>query len=169
MDNIENSIKEFLEYQDELSLIGNAISVLHFDMSTVMPEKGVKRRSEVLSYLSGLNYKLENNSKYKELVKNLFHNIEKLNDKEKAMVKKAKKSLDFMTKIPEKEYMEYSLLISGSEKVWENAREKNDYKLFKDTLEKIVDFNKKIADYVGYEDTPYDALLDDYEIGRAHV
>lgn len=165
MDNIENSIKEFLEYQDELSLIGNAISVLHFDMSTVMPEKGVKRRSEVLSYLSGLNYKLENNSKYKELVKNLFHNIEKLNDKEKAMVKKAKKSLDFMTKIPEKEYMEYSLLISGSEKVWENAREKNDYKLFKDTLEKIVDFNKKIADYVGYEDTPYDALLDDYEPG----
>lgn len=165
MNELKNNVEKFIEYQNELSLIGNAMSVLHFDMSTVMPNEGVKRRSEVLGYLSGLNFKLENNPEYMDLVNNLFDNLEKLNDKEKAMVKKAKKSLDLMTKIPEEEYMEYSLLVSKSEKIWENAREKNDYSLFKETLEKIVTFNKKIAGYIGYEETPYDALLDQYEPG----
>ena len=70
-----------------------------------------------------------------------------------------------MKKNPEKEYLEYSTLVAGAETHWADARAKNDYEAFKPILEKIVNFNKKIAGYIGYEDTPYDALLDLYEPG----
>jgi len=165
LENYKESFKRFLEIQEEMKNIGDAQGVLYWDMATIMPSKGVERRSEVVGYLSQLMYKLETGKEYQDLVFGLYEHLEEMNDKEKAMVKAAKKSLDFMKKIPEEEYLEYSKLVASGETYWAEAREKNDYESFKPILERIVYFNKKIAGYIGYEKTPYDALLDMYEPG----
>ncbi|HSL87356.1 MAG TPA: carboxypeptidase M32 [Bacteroidales bacterium] len=165
MENYKDGFKRFLEIQEEMKNIGDAQGVLYWDMVTIMPSKGVERRSDVIGYLSQLMYKLETSDEYNNLVYSLYEHYEEMDDKEKAMVKAAKKSLDFMKKIPEEEYLEYSKLVASGENYWAKARENNDYESFKPILEKIVFFNKKIADYMGYEDTPYDALLDLYEPG----
>lgn len=47
--------------------------------------------------------------------------------------------------------------------VWVEARQKSDFTLFKDQLKVIVDLVREKADMIGYEDHPYDALLDEYE------
>lgn len=165
MENYKEAFKRYLEIQEEMKNISDAQGVLHWDMATIMPPKSVERRSEVLTYLSQLHFKLETGTEYGELVDGLYTHLEEMNDQEKAMIKDAKKSLDLMRKIPEEEYLEYSKLVASGETYWAEAREKNDYESFKPILEKIVFFNKKIAHYVGFEDTPYDALLDMYEAG----
>jgi carboxypeptidase Taq len=165
LENYKDGFKRFLEIQEEMKNIGNATSVLYWDMATIMPSKGIERRTEVMGYLSKLMYNLETSKEYNDLVYSLNERLEEMDDKEKAMVKAAKKSLDFMNKIPEEEYLEYSKLVASGENYWADARSKNDYEAFKPILEKIVYFNKKIAGYIGYEETPYDALLDLYEPG----
>lgn len=165
MENLKDNMEKFRGFLEEISNINNATSVLHWDMATAIPPKGVERRSEVIGYLSQLAYKIEVREDYVELVNDLYKNLDKLDDKEKAMVKDAKKSVDFKTKIPPEEYLEYSILTAKGESLWAEAKKKNDYEAFKPTLKKIVEFNKKIAEYIGYGETPYDALLDIYEPG----
>lgn len=165
MENYKEGFKKFLEYQLELKNIADASGVLYWDLSTIMPPKGVERRSEVIGYLSQMSFKIETSEEYGNLVDALYDHYDEMDDREKAMIKSAKKSLDFMKKIPEEEYLEYSTLVAGAETHWAEARAKNDYEAFKPILKKIVYFNKKIAGYIGYEDTPYDALLDLYEPG----
>ena len=47
--------------------------------------------------------------------------------------------------------------------VWQKAREHNSFKEFAPHLEKIVQLSRKKADLLGYQEHPYDALLDLYE------
>ncbi|MCL2473106.1 MAG: carboxypeptidase M32, partial [Treponema sp.] len=52
-----------------------------------------------------------------------------------------------------------------SQAAWAVARRDNDFSSFLPHLEKMVEFSKKKAFYWGYNDNPYDGLLDIYEGG----
>ncbi|TLY00951.1 MAG: carboxypeptidase M32, partial [Thaumarchaeota archaeon] len=46
---------------------------------------------------------------------------------------------------------------------WRQAREKSDFKMYQPHLKNMIEIKKQIADKIGYEKHPYDALLDTYE------
>ena len=48
---------------------------------------------------------------------------------------------------------------------WLEARKDNRFNAFCQPLEKVVDFKKREADMLGFEEHPYDALLNDYDRG----
>src|SRR3989441_6484073 len=54
---------------------------------------------------------------------------------------------------------------SLSTQIWREARRRNDFPGFRPALAEMVDFARREADYIGFEDHPYDALLDRYEPG----
>ena len=47
--------------------------------------------------------------------------------------------------------------------VWREAREKSDFMMYAPHLKKMIEIKKQIAEKIGYEKHPYDALLDTYE------
>ncbi|MFM7321249.1 MAG: carboxypeptidase M32, partial [Armatimonadota bacterium] len=49
--------------------------------------------------------------------------------------------------------------------VWVEARAKSDYAAFAPTFSRILDLLRRQADCLGWKETPYDALLDQYEPG----
>jgi carboxypeptidase Taq len=49
--------------------------------------------------------------------------------------------------------------------VWQKARKEANFDAFAPYLEKNVELNRRVADALGYQDRPYDALLDRYEPG----
>lgn len=51
------------------------------------------------------------------------------------------------------EYIEYMSLLEESENIWRKAKQKNDYEIFRPTLEKIVAFNRKYVKYVETENS----------------
>ena len=167
MTNLRESFDKFMSYQLRLSNLYNALSVLHWDSSTAMPPKGSERRSEVIGFLAQEAFLIETDPELMDLVEELYTHLDELDDKEKAMVKKQKKDQDFKKKIPKEEYLEYNILVSRGENVWEEAKNNNDYASFQPVLEQIVKLSRKFAEYIGYEGTPYDALLDLYEPGVA--
>ena len=69
------------------------------------------------------------------------------------------------SKLSEKLVEEQSLASSAGLAAWYKARDAKDYSLFADALKRNVDVNRKIADALGYDNRPYDALLGRYEPG----
>jgi carboxypeptidase Taq len=49
--------------------------------------------------------------------------------------------------------------------LWVQARAESDFSIFQPILERIVSLKKQEAEALGFEDEPYDALLDNYEPG----
>jgi carboxypeptidase Taq len=48
---------------------------------------------------------------------------------------------------------------------WTEARAKDNFSIFRDDLKKMIDLVRREADYLGYDNVRYDALLDNYESG----
>jgi carboxypeptidase Taq len=48
---------------------------------------------------------------------------------------------------------------------WGKARKNSDFKSYAPLLDKMIGLKMQVAEHVGYDDKPYDALLDDYEPG----
>jgi carboxypeptidase Taq len=56
-----------------------------------------------------------------------------------------------------------SRTVSTCFRAWNDARAKNDFKVFAPALEKLVALKIKETEILGYKEHPYDALLDQYE------
>ena len=56
-----------------------------------------------------------------------------------------------MSKISKDEYAKYSSLVTKATQKWEIAKNKEDYSLFKDYLQDLIDTNKKFILYRGYK------------------
>ena len=73
---------------------------------------------------------------------------------------------DRATKISEKLAVEIARATAEGQSVWEKARPLNDWITFAPYLERIVSLKREEAAALGYQDEPYDALLDAYEQGE---
>jgi carboxypeptidase Taq len=148
---------------------GYALNVVGWDSATEAPKGAFQRRAEMMGVLSGELFQLSTNEEYQTVVYGLFERLEELSDIDKKQIIKAKKDLDKATKIPQDEFVEYNKLIGLSQRLWEDAKENDDFELFRPNLEKIIEFNKKFVGYYEIDDHPYNVLLDDFEEGMSMV
>ncbi|MFC4557345.1 carboxypeptidase M32 [Virgibacillus kekensis] len=163
MDNVKQIEKDFRELLTEQNAYREAITLIHWDMRTKIPKKGVEQRSEVVGFLSEKLHQIETSDKMKYFIDILKDNTE--DEILKKTIEDCEETYERNRKIPHNEFREYVMLQSKSESVWQEARENNDFSLFSPYLEKLVEFNKRFAGYWGYENNIYDALLHNYEPG----
>ena len=164
-----NQIFEQLKKElDRVQALEMSLVLFGWDNATQAPKEAIENTAKVMGILSGEYYNFLINDKVKGLLKQLDQEKD-LDAYEKAVLKEVKKSYEDLELIPAEEYQEYSELTSISQHVWEEAKEKNDFSIFAPTLNKIIEFQKKFADYAlekkGGFATRYDKLLNDYEEG----
>ncbi|MDL4840848.1 carboxypeptidase M32 [Aquibacillus rhizosphaerae] len=154
---------DFLNLLKEQSAYGEALALIQWDLRTKIPKKGVEQRSEVIGVLSQKLHHLSTSEQMKKIIDQLKNKTD--NKIIQKAVEECEEEFERNRKIPEEEYKQFIMLRSKSESVWQEAREKDDFTLLQPYLEKLVEFNKKFADYWGYEKNRYDALLHMYEPG----
>ncbi|RKQ37626.1 carboxypeptidase M32 [Oceanobacillus halophilus] len=154
--------EDFQDYLHEMDAYREVMMLTYWDMRTKIPKKGVDQRSEVIGFLAEKVHQLETSEKMKNF-------IDALRDADNEIVRKSieecEETYHKSSKIPTNEYKEYVKLQSKSESVWQEARKKADFTLFQPYLEQLVEYNKKFANYWGYEKNIYDALLHHFEPG----
>jgi carboxypeptidase Taq len=160
-------LEKFREFQQKQKSLGYVLNIVGWDSATEAPKAAFPRRAKMLAYVSGELFNLTTNQEYQDVVNGLFSTLEELDDSVQREVKKAKKNLDKATKIPQNEFVEYQTLVNMSQKVWEEAKENDDWDMFKDNLKKLVEFNRKFISYFDTDMHPYDVLLDDFEEGMS--
>jgi len=158
MEIFRDILKKQKAYQFVLNIVG-------WDSNTEAPRGAFAQRAEMLGVISGDLFVLSTSEEYQDVVNKLFAKIDELDNLSQREIKKAKKDMDKIVKIPKEEFVEYNKLINLSQKVWEDAKENDDFGSFKGNLEKIVEFTKKFVNYYDSESHPYNVLLDGFEEG----
>lgn len=154
--------QEFISEYKKIMHYGEAGSLIAWDLRTKAPKKGIKQRSETLSYLSERIHELQTSDRMKALIDELKTSS---NPYMRRSIELAEREYDFHHKIPVEEFKAFIELTSEAESVWQEAKEQDDFQMFQPYLEKIVDYNIRFANYWGYENHIYDAHLKHYEPG----
>ncbi|MGL4571021.1 MAG: carboxypeptidase M32 [Clostridium sp.] len=160
--------EKLCELKAEISSIekmNGALEIIYWDMQTKMPRKAIEQRSEIIEHLFGEIFNRTTSDKMGEILDYFVGNIEGLSEIDKAIIKNARKEYDYTKKLPEERYRKFVVEQSLSQGAWEDARDKNDFTIFKPHLKKMIDFQREFAEYIGYEDNKYDALLNKFEEG----
>lgn len=163
---MKKEIKRFRELIKEKKLIDSSLGILQWDLETTTPRKGKELLSEMVGYLSMKSYDIVTSEEFLNLVNFLKENEKDLDDIQKKEIDNMAEEIEKVSKIPPHEYQEYSELTAKTQGIWEEAKTKNDFKMFKENLKKIFEFNIKFAEYQGKNDRKvYDIILDEYEKG----
>lgn len=158
----ENStILKILDYYKNIWAINHVSAVSHWDLETYMPSSGASARGEALGRLATIKQKMFLDPSFTKLI--TLAGKEKLNDYESGVIRDLENSLKIYKKVPPAFLEEFEKLTNTGTVIWREAKLKKDFSVFEKTLEKIFDMNRQMAEYIGYKDSPYDALLDLYE------
>ncbi len=150
------------EVAAEIALITSSESVLSWDQETYMPERALAYRARRLSYLTGRAHGLTTSARTRKLLERAEAEKPE-NELQRANVKGLRRIIDRATKLPQRLVEEETEVTTRAKAVWAVARGKSDFSMFAPHLEKILGLARRKAELFGYEDEPYDALLDLYE------
>ena len=143
----------------------HAANLMSWDLETHMPREGIRDRSAALEEITALMHSIATSSWLREMIEAAQERLEELNDYEKGLVRVVAREVRIATALPEELVRREAKITAEATKVWEVARKRSDFNMFKPYLEQIVEIQREKAERLGYEDHPYDALLDLYEEG----
>ncbi len=138
------------------------MSVLGWDTETHMPVKGAQPRGVASGQLAMMSQRATIE------LDGLVRKAEKaadLGDREAGIVRVLRRSIDYYLKVPPEMVDELQRVTTEATVAWRSARKRSDFGMFRPHLEKIVALEREIANKIGYERHPYNALLDLYEEG----
>ncbi len=161
---VNEKIKKILDHYKTIWALYHVTSLAHWDLNTYMPDDGVAGRGEALAKISTLSQKIFLDKDFVELIGET-EKEENLNDAEKGVLRTLKRDLKNYQKLPPQFLEEFTRVTSEAHVIWRDSKRDNNFGKFAPSLEKIVDLNKKKADYLGYEEHPYDALINEFEEG----
>lgn len=161
----DHTLEQFHQFVTKMKHYEEALGVLHWDLRTGAPRKGMQSRSEVIGMLSTQLFNMTTSPQMEQFIHTLSEpdRFAELNAIEQKLVTECKKEYERSIKIPADLYEQYVILTSQTESLWEEAKEQSDFKMLQPSLEKIVAFNKQFIELWGVKATPYDTLLDMYE------
>ncbi len=153
-----------MERVREIETVGQIQGLLGWDQEVMMPPKAAPLRADQLAWLSKTSHAMmvdeqmgaalaaaEAEGPEDEVAAG---NMRLLRD---AYDKATKKPADFVERFARHK--------SKSIISWTEARAKDDFSIYRDDLAQMIELARELAGYLGYEDNPYDALLDLYESG----
>jgi carboxypeptidase Taq len=166
------ALKLLKEIDREYRLLGQAAAVLHWDQETYMPEAAVADRAEQLSLLSGLMHDRITQAQIGEQLTMLGVRFEKdplprvpetFQGIEQAFLRELARQYQRSSKIPRRVVTELAKQTAIGQRVWVEARKAADFSKFAGQLAVILDLVREVSSCLGFEDHPYDPLLDEYE------
>lgn len=161
--------EKVFKHSRNFHVLGGVQSLLDWDQETLMPEDAAEGRAEQLKILAGLVHKERVSKKFSGPLSKLIDLKDgkilehSLSDEQKAAVKEWRRGYIIDKALPLKFVESFTELTCIASEVWKKARQEKEVKSFLPYLKKVVDANRKKADYLGYHEHPYDALLDLYE------
>lgn len=158
------ALKEVLAEVTDLS---RAAAILEWDQETYMPPGGVQSRAEQLSTLWRLAHVRFTSDEVRRLLDAAESDVanSRFDSDDASLVRVTRRDFDQESKLPADLVAEIARAGATATPVWQKARRDDNFELFAPYLEKNVELNRRVADAIGFEDRPYDALINRTEPG----
>jgi carboxypeptidase Taq len=159
--------QQLVAHLGEVHNLNMASSILHWDQQTQMPPGGAEARASQMATLTRIAHELFIGEETARLLEDAAseRNGTDYDSNEASMIRVVKQDYDEATKVPAEFMAELTRVTALAHEVWAKARANNDFKSFQSTLEHIFELTIQQAEYLGYKDHPYDALIGLYERG----
>ncbi|HKC95947.1 MAG TPA: carboxypeptidase M32 [Nitrospira sp.] len=158
----------------EIQRINSAASVLSWDQETYMPAGGGIARADQIATLQGVAHQKLVSSDTERLLGRcidlhtglpLEEDGELWDESSRAQLREVWRDYDRAKKLPSDFVMRLSRECSLAQQVWVEAKAQSNYRSFLPNLRKVLSLKREEAQLLGFQDSPYNALLDVYEPG----
>ena len=130
-----------------------------------MPTKGAEARGHQIATLAALEHRLFTSSEMRDLVAELAAEASELSLGENDFVRETAHDLERAVRLPESLVHRMAQAQSRAYHAWVLARSESAFGEFLPHLAGLVALAREKAECLGYAESPYDALLEDYERG----
>ncbi|MGH2478532.1 MAG: carboxypeptidase M32 [Ktedonobacteraceae bacterium] len=160
-------IAELLERMHQIADLSALAALAEWDQNTDLPDGAGEIRGDQLATLQGVLHERWTAKRLGGLLEQLSPASAQTNftDADKGLVREAQRSYDHATKLPRTLVEEIARTQAKSFESWRRARANNDFASFAPLLARTIELQHEVADRLGYAETRYDALLDQYEPG----
>ncbi len=158
---------KYSEYKEHLRKIADletAIAVLHWDKEVNLPIHGAGPRSQQIATLSGMAHEMGTSEKFGQQLQALSED-QSLSKEEQKNVALTLKDYTRKKKLDLEFVLAMSKATSAAYHSWRKAREENNFDPFQEPLAGLIELKKQETDKLGYEEHPYDALMEYFEPG----
>jgi carboxypeptidase Taq len=129
-----------------------------------MPVDAAPIRAEQMKLLAELTHQIKTSREYESCIKALMK-AKGLQPEQEAAVRVFARDFMRQKSLPAAFVQEFTKHTNEATCIWNKAKETNNFRLFMPILKKTIDLMQRKADYIGYKNHPYDALVDEYEPG----
>jgi carboxypeptidase Taq len=147
----------------ELAVINSSAAVIGWDQETYLPAAATKHRADQLAWLSSRAHELATSDAWRKDLETAEAADSGTNPKLTANLKELRREFDRATKLTVELVARDSVASSLAKHAWADARARSDFPTFAPHLETLLGIAREKAELWGYQDEPYDALLDGYE------
>ena len=158
----------------EIQRINSAASVLSWDQETYMPAGGGEARAEQIAVLQGLSHQKLVSPEIESLLSQWIDRAtgqafeqpgDRWDEPSRSLLREVWRDFSRAKKLPSDFVIKMSRECSLAQQVWAEAKEQSKFAMFLPNLRRVLSLKREEAQYLGYEESPYNALLDIYEPG----
>ncbi|MFZ0545669.1 MAG: carboxypeptidase M32 [Candidatus Promineifilaceae bacterium] len=159
--------QSLLDKVHEIYDLRKAARVLTWDRATIMPKGGDTDRIQQIATLHRLSHMMFTSDEMGTLIEEAAIELNgvQYDSTEASLIRFLRRDYSQSRRLPAEFVSRHTTLNSESEAAWKQAREEDDFSYFQPWLEQLVEMAQEMAALYGYEDEPYDALLNQYEPG----
>lgn len=161
-------LQDVLKLMFVIKDIHYAASMLAWDQETYMPQGSVNARASQLVTLETIAHKLMTSKKAKILADKIERYAGNSDSFENGIYQTFLKEHKLAIKLPHKFVEHFTKARTFATESWKKARQENNFDLFQKDFENLTKLKIEQANYYGYSENPYDALLDIYEPGMTY-
>ena len=164
--------QQIVEMGKQIQTLQSLSLFMGWDQETFMPKGAIGFRSLQKQTLEALAHQHLTATELQELLAKLidfetgeFIKDEGLEDRQKAAIREFRLDIIKAKKLPESFVKDLAKMGSETVAIWAETKPKSDYATYSPHLEKFLKLMQEKSKLLGYEDHPYDPLLDEFEPG----
>lgn len=168
MADIMQTYQALCEHAREAAMVESIRAVLGWDEQTYMPPQAGDYRAEQITWLAAASHRRRTDPRVGEWLAACEDSelVEDSHGDSATVIRELKRDYQKRSKLPQSLVEEMARATVLGQQAWVQARKDDDFASFSPVLTQIIDLKRQQAEAVGYEESPYDALLDDYEPGE---
>lgn len=165
MSSIEEKYSRYRQKMRSIADIKYAAAVLQWDQETYLPESGNEHRGQQIATLTEIAHEQFTAEATGQLLEDLLSQKDKLQAEPLRNVELSFEDYQKNKKLPTAFVREQTEAIQHSFHAWIAARKANNFEIFAVPLQKVIDFKRQEAELLGYQQHPYDALMNEFDRG----
>lgn len=164
IDDENHALEQLRQRFATLADLSQINGLLSWDQQTYMPGGAAAARGQQQATLDAISHQLLTDRETGELIARL-EQADGLTPDKSAFLRLARRAHGQATKLPAEFVETVAKDRALSQQAWLEARQDGDFGRFAPHLERMFELARQQAEYLGYEESPYDALHDLYEPG----